>query len=100
MITDPDKIGRNLREVELFMFDDPDIKDDIYQFKQDLHNDHTLLNISAHEGTDYSYPVIKNRFDDVDSESIPHHWKNIDPLLYHLVIWAIFKVIKGYKSLI
>lgn len=39
----------------------------------------------------FDYPVIKNRFDDIDLESIPFHWSNINPLLYHLLIWAFMK---------
>ena len=87
-IIDPDYISRNLREVELFMFDDEQVKAELFSLKQDLHNDFTIENQSS---DNYGYPMIKNRFDEIDFKVIPHHWKNIDPLLYHLLVWAIIK---------
>lgn len=86
MIIDKERIGRNLREVEIYMFDDAQIKEQIFVLRQDLQNDHTIMQASIDE-LDNPYPVIKNRFDDVDIEAIPHHWQNISPLLYHLFIW-------------
>lgn len=91
MIVDKERIGKNLREVEVFMFDDPEIQEELNVLKQDLHNDVTILNVSTEENQNFDYPVIKNRYDDVDMESIPFHWQNIDPLLYHLLIWAVLK---------
>lgn len=86
-----DSINKNLREVDLYMFDDPEIKDKINSLRQELDNDATIINTSS-ENLDYSYPMIKTRFDDADSEVIPHHWRGIEPLLYHLFIWAAIKL--------
>lgn len=72
------------------MFDDPDIKDELAKLKMDLMNDVSCQNL-AFDKEEYDYPVIRNRYDDIDYESIPHHWSSINPLLYHLLIWALIK---------
>lgn len=91
MIIARDSITKNLREVDLYMFDDFEIKDKINNLRQELDNDATIINTSS-ENLDYSYPMIKTRFDDADAEVIPHHWRGIDPLLYHLFIWSVIKL--------
>lgn len=67
------------------MFDDPDIKQELLTLKADLHNDVSLM---SNQNESFDYPVIKARYDEIDTEIIPHHWQNIHPLLYHLFIWA------------
>jgi hypothetical protein len=91
MIIARESINKNLREVDIYMFDDPEIKDKINELKHALDNDATIINTSS-ENLDYSYPIIKTKFDDADAEAIPYHWKGIDPLLYNLLIWAVIKL--------
>jgi len=97
LITNNSKIVRNLKDVELFMFDDPDIKEQINSLKVDFEKDQSVLNTSMeHKETNW-YPIIKSRYDDIDFGGIPHHWQGIDPLLYHLLIWGMI-MLSIYES--
>ncbi|CAI2369560.1 unnamed protein product [Moneuplotes crassus] len=91
MIIDHNTIMKNLNEVDIYMFDDEEIKDQISVLQRELDNDETIMDVSLGDKLDFSYPVIKTRYDDADIENIPHHVQGIDPLLYHLLIWATLK---------
>mmetsp|Transcript_6711 Transcript_6711/g.5842 ORF Transcript_6711/g.5842 Transcript_6711/m.5842 type:complete len:115 (+) Transcript_6711:375-719(+) len=92
MIIDKSRIISNLNDVDLYMFDDKDIQAEIEELKQELDNDQTIIDASIDNSQDFSYPLIKNRFDDADVENIPHHLKSIDPLHYHLMVWAVIRL--------
>ena len=56
MIIDENKIIKNLNEVDIYMFDDNEIREQIKDFQRELNNDATVVDDAVEKIENFPYP--------------------------------------------